>query len=174
MATSGPGALPPGFEGLPVAGPSEKRTPAAGVEFEDLGWSELVAHAQATYPYEACGLLLGPARASEWDRFQIVDVRPAENKSIRDRRRWFSVDPADLVRSDRTGGSRSLIGFYHSHPDVTARPSAVDELHAWPGYAHVIAAVRSGVVGEVRAFELTPVGFRLREIPVHRPGGPIS
>jgi proteasome lid subunit RPN8/RPN11 len=48
------------------------------------------------------------------------------------------------------------VGFYHSHPDVEARPSAFDRDHAWSGYSYVIVSVRGGVPRETRSWELRP------------------
>ena len=49
-----------------------------------------------------------------------------------------------------------VVGFYHSHPDVEARPSAFDRDHAWSGYSYVIVSVRGGTAQETRSWELRP------------------
>ena len=36
------------------------------------------------------------------------------------------------------------MGYYHSHPDHPARPSAFDAEHAWPWYSYVIVRVDRG------------------------------
>ena len=46
-------------------------------------------------------------------------------------------------RSARKQGLK-LLGFYHSHPNAPARPSAYDLEHAWPWYSYVIVSIRDG------------------------------
>jgi len=48
----------------------------------------------------------------------------------------------------------SIVGFFHSHPDVPARPSTYDKEHAWPWYAYVIVSVRRGRAVEVYNWKL--------------------
>ena len=43
-----------------------------------------------------------------------------------------------------------VVGFYHSHPDHPAVPSAYDLQHAWPLYSYIVVAVGGGVGGAVR------------------------
>jgi proteasome lid subunit RPN8/RPN11 len=47
-----------------------------------------------------------------------------------------------------------IIGFYHSHPDHSARPSQFDLENAWPAFVYVIVAVNQGKAGEMTAWIL--------------------
>jgi proteasome lid subunit RPN8/RPN11 len=47
-----------------------------------------------------------------------------------------------------------VVGFYHSHPDVAARPSEFDKEHAWPYYSYVIVSVRGGQPFEMTSWRL--------------------
>jgi proteasome lid subunit RPN8/RPN11 len=47
-----------------------------------------------------------------------------------------------------------IIGFFHSHPDHPARPSAFDREHAWPWYAYLIVSVEDGRAVDWRVWEL--------------------
>jgi len=47
-----------------------------------------------------------------------------------------------------------VVGFYHSHPDHPARPSAFDLEHAWPFYSYVIVSVEDGAVADMRSWRL--------------------
>ncbi len=83
---------------------------------------EIRAHGRDTYPEECCGGLLGrrgePARVSRVER--IDNVRDAE------RARRYEVSPKDYLRLERLAaeGGVELLGFYHSHPEHPAVPSA--------------------------------------------------
>ncbi|MEX2273935.1 MAG: Mov34/MPN/PAD-1 family protein, partial [Vicinamibacterales bacterium] len=48
----------------------------------------------------------------------------------------------------------TLAGFYHSHPDHPARPSAHDLEQAWPNLTYLIIAVRAGVPDEITSWRL--------------------
>ena len=49
-----------------------------------------------------------------------------------------------------------VVGFYHSHPDHPAVPSAYDLQHAWPLYSYIVVAVKAGRAGDLRSWEMEP------------------
>lgn len=86
-------------------------------------------HAQATFPEECCGLIIG------WQddaNYQAVELLPSPNVSSGDRTRTFEIDPQirfDCIRGERENrfpDGAKLIGFYHSHPSGPATPSQTD------------------------------------------------
>ena len=84
----------------------------------------LLAEAALAAPEECCGLLLGRDGT-------IEEARPAANMAA-DPRRRFEIDPQALVdahRAARSGGPR-VVGYFHSHPDGPAGPSATDGAEA--------------------------------------------
>jgi desampylase len=109
----------------------------------------ILAHAAAEHPREACGLLLGRDGT-------IDEVRAAANVSPENRVR-FEIDPAALLRAHREAREtgRELLGWYHSHPNGSAEPSAADAASAHErGKLWLIAAS-----GELRAFVWTGETF---------------
>lgn len=110
------------------------------------------AHAVASYPDECCGFLLGV----DGETRVVTQVRQAENIEGTSRSRRFTIDPKDILRVERElrGTETLLLGFYHSHPDHPAVPSATDTERAWPWYTYIIHSVRGGKPGEVRAWRL--------------------
>lgn len=143
---------------------------------------EIVAAAQAAYPYECCGLLLGqllPATGdpnqrqvmdaitlpNRWDQQAQVytdnlDTTAADSHAPLDQRRRYSIDPQDWLRVQRQARNRQLdiIGVYHSHPDHGAVPSECDRRLAWPQYSYIIAAVMGGTVVDMRSWQLNEDG----------------
>ncbi|MCL4248811.1 MAG: M67 family metallopeptidase [Anaerolineae bacterium] len=100
--------------------------------------AQILDHARADAPREACGLLIGRGRAVEL-------VVPARNAAD-DATRFFRLDERDLVRGvfDAERRGLELIGFYHSHPDGVAMPSPTDIAQSYyPDAIHVIAGLRS-------------------------------
>ena len=63
---------------------------------------------------------------------------------------WTSL--AVEKRASETG--RTLLGFYHSHPNHPAVPSAFDLAHAWPNLRYLILSVRGGRPEEARTWKL--------------------
>ena len=138
---------------------------------EDL--KQIADHAEAAYPKEACGLLLGFQRAD--GNIEVTRVAESENKAAPDRNDRFEVDPElrlRLMREARdaapvgsTGASRGIIGHYHSHPDGSARPSATDLAAAWePDLVWLITAVVDGQAVQSTAHLLAPGGTRFNDI----------
>ena len=88
-----------------------------------------------------------------------------ENAAPSDPERRFLLSAADYrvaeARADATG--RALLGFYHSHPDHPAEPSAFDLAHAWPNLSYVILSVRDGVPGDMKSWRLDADRSRFAE-----------
>ena len=116
------------------------------------------AHARRAEPEECCGLLFG--------RPGLIEEARAAANVAEDPARRFEIDPQALIdahRAARSGGA-NLIGYYHSHPKGSARPSVVDEtMAARDGGVWAIAAA-DGVTfwrdGE-RGFE--PLSYALED-----------
>lgn len=85
---------------------------------------QLLAAAAAAHPHECCGLLFGtPER---------VDTAQACTNVADDPLRTFEIDAAALIAAERSArdGGPALIGYYHSHPNGRAEPSARDAADA--------------------------------------------
>lgn len=117
---------------------------------------EIRRHAEATYPEECCGLLLGTYRAGA---NAIQRAYAVENRNEDRRVDRYVIDPTDYRAADREAGKRGLdvVGIYHSHPDHPARPSKTDlEQATFPGYTYVIVSVENGRSSETTAWSLSP------------------
>ena len=87
-------------------------------------FDDLLAEAARAASEECCGILLGREGA-------IDETRPTRNLAP-DPRRRFEIDPQALVdahRAARAGGPQ-VVGYFHSHPDGPAEPSATDRAQA--------------------------------------------
>ena len=111
------------------------------------------AHARRAYPEECCGVLLGRDAGSGANVEALVEI---ENARGEERERRFLVRPQDYLAAERAAAGRGLVllGFYHSHPDHPARPSAFDLGHAWPNLHYLIVAVAGGEPGEMTSWVL--------------------
>ena len=111
-------------------------------------------HAEAGYPEEICGGLLG-ARFEDGS-IEIREAIAIDNSRTDERNRRYLISPREVLELERRAGKTglNLVGFYHSHPDAPAVPSDFDRQHAWPWYTYVIASVRNGELAMVEAWRL--------------------
>lgn len=113
---------------------------------------EIRRHGEAAYPAECCGALVGRI---EGEDKEVVRLAPAVNRRTDDPHRYL-IAPDDLRRLDsevRAAGLE-IVGYYHSHPDHPAAPSAFDADHAWPWYSYVIVRIDRGRGAELASWVL--------------------
>lgn len=115
------------------------------------------AHAEAAYPEECCGALLGRVPREPEAAREIVRAVAVRNQSAERRADRFLIPAAAVRALDRAAAQDGLavIGFYHSHPDGPPRPSRLDAQAAWPWYSYLIVAVSAGGAGEAGCWRLT-------------------
>jgi len=124
---------------------------------------KIEAHAETVYPGECCGLLVGRLEGAE---YFIRRAEPCRNLREGDANDRFEVDPHDYLRIDKAASQDGLevIGVYHSHPDHAPRPSRFDAQVAFPGFAYLIVAVRSGSVAGMRSWLLESDGAFVEQV----------
>jgi cysteine synthase B len=122
--------------------------PGTGKPTPDVD-SVIRRHAAHAYPDECCGALIGHG-----DR--VVEAFALSNGQSENRKRRFLIGPDEYRRAEARADERSasLLGFYHSHPDHPAVPSAFDLEHAWPNLTYAIVSVRGGQPKELRSWRL--------------------
>jgi proteasome lid subunit RPN8/RPN11 len=103
---------------------------------------EIRRHGEAAYPAECCGAMVGRVEGAAK---AVLGLSPAVNRRTDDPHRYL-IAPDDLRRLEhevREAG-QEIVGYYHSHPDHPARPSAFDTEHAWPWYSYLIVRIDRG------------------------------
>jgi proteasome lid subunit RPN8/RPN11 len=100
------------------------------------------AHAERAWPEECVGAVLSDGA-----------VLPLQNVA-NDRRSSFLVSARESLEVERAAEAKGLnvLGFYHSHPDGPAVPSASDADQASEGRWTFIVQVLDGVAATPRAF----------------------
>jgi proteasome lid subunit RPN8/RPN11 len=124
------------------------------IRLSDATAAAIRSHAEADYPDECCGGLLG--RVSADGVREVARAAAVRNDRSDSRQRRYLIGP-EVVRALELVGARDgleLIGFYHSHPDHPATPSVFDREHAWPWYTYVIVPVAQRTAGMPRAWRL--------------------
>jgi proteasome lid subunit RPN8/RPN11 len=107
------------------------------------------SHGAETFPYECCGALIAVDG-------RIVEAFRLDNTTGGGAARRFRIGPDGYRQAEARAQARggTLVGFYHSHPNEPARPSAYDLEHAWPNFTYVIISVRAGTPGDITAWHL--------------------
>jgi proteasome lid subunit RPN8/RPN11 len=114
---------------------------------------QIERHGETTFPEECCGAMFGQDADGVRTVTSIMEI---DNSQGENRARRFLVTPQQYLRMERLASERggALIGFYHSHPDHPARPSAFDTEHALPSLTYVIVSILQGKSAEVTAWLL--------------------
>ena len=113
------------------------------IRIETEPWAAMVAHAQATYPNECCGAMLGSAD----DAAKVVRVAlQLQNAFAGAQAARYELRPEDLLAADKAARDRKmdLIGIYHSHPDCDAYFSKTDLQNSCPWYSFVVLSIQKG------------------------------
>jgi proteasome lid subunit RPN8/RPN11 len=140
--------------------------------------TEIVRQAEAGYPEEICGMVVGQHGAPETYRVRqvtnIANREPQEDPSgvARDARTAYKMDPLEQLRILREADEHGweVAVFYHSHPDhgrtspawIVSAPGAMVPM--WPGATYLVVSVMRGVCGAQRGYRWdAPAGiFRYR------------
>ena len=106
-------------------------------------FDEIERHGRDAYPEECVGALIGTVAAGGKAR-TVERLFPIDNRSGENRRRRYLVSPLDYLAAERAADSagRTLLGFYHSHPEHPAEPSATDLAWAQPNFVYIIMSIR--------------------------------
>jgi proteasome lid subunit RPN8/RPN11 len=77
------------------------------------------------------------------------------NRRTDDPHRYLiSPDDLRLIEARLRSSGQEVMGFYHSHPDHPATPSAFDTEQAWPWYSYIIVGVDRGRAAELASWVL--------------------
>lgn len=122
----------------------------------------IAAAAREAAPAECCGALAGQRLSSTTTL--IESAIPISNPLGRTTRDRYLIGPEAWLRASTDAGAPDrLVGFYHSHPNSAAVPSAVDRDAAWPWYIYLIVSLRMGAPPHFRAWRLSEDRTRFDE-----------
>lgn len=116
--------------------------------------------AQAGYPYEVCGVLLG----RPGDPPQVLEAVPVPNADAQRARDRYLLDPLAQLKAEKDARARGLevLGYYHSHPDHPADASETDQAQSWEGVFYLIQAAGADRPGPLKAWYRPPGQARLQ------------
>ena len=112
--------------------------------------ADILAHARADHPDEACGVIAGPAGSDRPERF--IPMINAERSPT-----FFRFDSLEQLRVWREMDDRDEepVVIYHSHTATEAYPSRTDISYAMePGAHYVLVSTREPDADEFRSFRI--------------------
>jgi proteasome lid subunit RPN8/RPN11 len=123
----------------------------------------LRAAAQAGYPHETCGLLIGRHTDGV---VEVTGVRQGRNLNTERAHDRYELDPLDILAAENAAreAAQQVVGVWHSHPDHPARPSQTDLEAAWQDWSYLILSVARDRVGEIRSWRLDEAGRFIEEM----------
>ena len=113
-------------------------------------YDQIVAHARADHPDEACGVLAGPAGSDRPERF--IAMTNAERSPT-----FYRFDSAEQFRvwQEMDDNDEEPVVIYHSHTATQAYPSRTDITYASEPNAHyVLVSTRDEQQAEFRSFRI--------------------
>jgi proteasome lid subunit RPN8/RPN11 len=123
------------------------------ITFTMEAWKSLQKLAEQAYPFEGCGLLLGPLTVDK----KVESIVTLKNV-LRDEGRGrfdFSFSPKEFMDAQTAAEKQNLdvVGIFHTHPDHPPRPSPTDAAQPMlAGWINVIAAVNGGKFKEAKSW----------------------
>ena len=123
------------------------------LSFEAAATDQLLKISETTYPYEGCGLLLGPFGSDKRVTrvIELKNVLKEEGGGKYD----FRFDPSEFAQAQLSAERLDLdvVGIFHTHPDHPACPSKTDSSQPMlAGWASIIVSVGEGKVADVKAW----------------------
>ncbi|MGI9951760.1 M67 family metallopeptidase [Moorellaceae bacterium AZ2] len=121
-------------------------------------FDQMVAHACASLPHEACGILAGQGG-------EILAFYPTSNTEKSPVR--YNIDPQEMLKIFRQveGLGWEVMGIFHSHPATEAYPSPTDiRLAFYPEALYFILSLKEPSGPQLRAFWI--VDGEVREEPL--------
>jgi proteasome lid subunit RPN8/RPN11 len=120
---------------------------------------EIVEHAQAEFPKEACGMIAGPAGAcAKLYRLKNIDPDPVMR---------YNADPKELKRitDDIYDNDWDVTCIYHSHTHSPAYPSPTDVERAfYPEAVYALVSLKDRNNPDLRAYRI--VDGKIEELEV--------
>ena len=125
------------------------------IKIDAGAWGVMVAHAEAKFPNECCGAMIGRI---DGDEKNVTAAVPMENAYAGEQGARYELRPEDLLEADRKARAAGLdlIGIFHSHPDCDAYFSKTDLENSCPWYSFVVLSVKSGKFDHAASFLPNP------------------
>src|SRR5277367_1350059 len=123
---------------------------------------QVITHARADHPDEACGIIAGPAGSDRPERF--IAMANAERSPT-----FYRFDSMEQLAVWRELDDRDEepVVIYHSHTATEAYPSRTDISYASePGAHYLLVSTRDSAEAEFRSFRIVDGAVTEEEVAV--------
>jgi proteasome lid subunit RPN8/RPN11 len=113
-------------------------------------YGQIVAHARADHPDEACGVVAGPVGSDRPER--LIEMTNAERSPT-----FYRFDATEQLRVWRAmdAADEEPVVIYHSHTATEAYPSRTDISYASQPDAHyMLVSTRDPDIHELRSYRI--------------------
>ena len=124
---------------------------------------EMISHAKACFPQEACGLLSGTVEGGVKKVARVYRMTNTDASGSH-----FTIEPKEQLAAIKDMRARGivLLGNFHSHPETPARPSEEDiRLAHDPSASYVIISL-AGAEPVMKAFHIEDGAALAEEIEI--------
>ena len=131
------------------------------VRINESSYSGIIRHAEAGFPHEVCGVLIGLDHT-------ITHYKECNNLNAERAHDRYELDPLSFKQADDWARDRGkeIIGIYHSHPDHPSLASETDRQRAWPEWIYIIFSINHGKYNDARAWILEDSGSKFYGEPI--------
>jgi proteasome lid subunit RPN8/RPN11 len=121
------------------------------IQIEKAAWDTMVSHAEATFPNECCGVMIGHTENGTRTVASAMALENAYKGAQEDR---YELRPEDLLAADKRARAEGMdvIGIFHSHPDCDAYFSKTDLENSCPWYSFVVLSIKQGKFDHANSF----------------------
>lgn len=122
------------------------------IRLSSTAYRQIVDHALAGFPNEACGLLAGTESGDVRDVRKVFCLTNIDHSN-----EHFSMDPKEQLAALRQAREEglTLLGNWHSHPESPSRPSEEDIRLAYDSTAsYLILSLQSRQAPNLNAFRI--------------------
>ena len=125
------------------------------VSILEVIYNNISKDAEAAYPHECCGALLG--RINGDGSTSIEEAKPLTNTNTERARDRYEIDKKELfgIEKKARGEGLDVVGFYHSHPDHPSKPSQFDRDRGWTDYSYLIVSVEKGKAAKAASWSFS-------------------
>lgn len=119
------------------------------IQISKKNLEKIYNYARKTYPEECCGLLVGIIKQ---DKKIIKEVHETKNISP-NKLVTYKIDPMEtldiLKKIDK---KYSILGCYHSHPNLLPKPSFIDLSGALENFSYLIVSLNERKILDTRCW----------------------
>lgn len=117
------------------------------IKIRTRDWEKTISHCKEESPIEACGILAGQIRDLNGDIVkEVLKVYKCKNELNSPAEYRIGADEQFKIFREIDDLGLDVLGFYHSHPHTSPRPSSIDEERAnYYGYSYMIVTLRPAI-----------------------------